>query len=82
MMDSLGCTLPPDPELMAQGWQRRFIADPRMARDAVDNYHELGYEVKLEPVSLEHLKDECSACRTILERFQTVYTRRATSSAP
>ncbi len=74
--DFLGCTLPPNPELIARGWRRRFIADQRMARDAVETYKELGYEVILEPVSVERLKDECSGCRAVLERFQALYTRR------
>lgn len=72
----LGCTLPPDPKLLAKGWERRFIADPRMAREAVDSYGELGYEVRLEPISLDGLKDECSGCKAMLQRFSAVYTRK------
>lgn len=72
----LGCTLPADPQLLADGWQRRFIADARMAREAEDSYTELGYEVRLEPISLDGLKDECSGCKAVLERFNAVYTRK------
>ncbi|MFQ5649409.1 MAG: hypothetical protein ACE5IY_05660 [bacterium] len=72
----LGCTLPPDPDLVAQGWERRFIADARMVRDAVDTYRELGYEVRLEPVEVEQLKDECSGCRVLFQQFKAVYTRK------
>lgn len=68
--------MPPDPELTAKGWEQRFIADPRMARDAVDTYGDLGYEVKLVPLKLDTLKDECSGCKAILKQFSTVYTRR------
>ncbi len=40
----LGCTLSPDPELSAQGWELRFVGDARMTRDAKDTYIDLGYE--------------------------------------
>lgn len=72
----LGCTIPADARLINQGWERRFIADNRMARDAVDSYRELGYEVRLEPVDAEQLKDECSGCKALFSRFKAVYTRK------
>lgn len=72
----LGCTLPPDPDLLAAGWERRFIADDRMARDAVDTYTELGYDVKLQPLSPEGFKEECSDCQAVLAKFSMVYTRK------
>ncbi len=74
----LGCTIPPDPQLIADGWERRFIADARMARDASDSYRELGYEVRLEPVDAEGLKDECAGCKALFAKFHAVYTRKTT----
>lgn len=74
--DFLSCTSPPDPELVAQGWERRFIADARMTRDALETYSELGYEVRLEPIDVEGLKDECTGCKVLLEKFSVVYTRK------
>jgi hypothetical protein len=72
----LGCTLPGNPDLIAEGWERRFIADPRMAAEAVETYTELGFEVKLEPVKTDGLQEECSGCKGLLERFNMVYTRK------
>lgn len=72
----LRCLLHPDPKLLAEGWEQRFIADARMARDAVETYNELGYEVKLESVSTEGLRNECSGCKILLEKFNVVYTRK------
>ncbi len=74
--DFLGCTLPPDPKMIAEGWERRFIADARMAREAIDTYTQLGYEVRLEPINTDGLKDECMGCKALLERFSAVYTRK------
>ncbi len=75
-IDFLGCSLPPDPRLTAQGWERRYIADKRMAKEALDTYGELGYEVRLEPISTDGLKDECEGCLALLRHFKMVYTRR------
>ncbi|RMF61281.1 MAG: hypothetical protein D6743_13775 [Calditrichaeota bacterium] len=72
----IGCTLPPDPNLTAEGWQRRYIADARMAREALANYTELGYEVRLEPVNIQHMSDECGSCKELMHRFTVVYTRK------
>jgi hypothetical protein len=72
----VGCTLTPDPDLSAKGWELRFIADPRMAGDAEETYSEVGYEVKLEPLSADDLKDECGACGIVFEQFKAVYTRK------
>jgi hypothetical protein len=74
--DFLGCTLPPDAKMTAEGWERRFIADARMARDAVDTYTQLGYEVRLEPIDTDGLKDECSGCKALFKQFSAVYTRK------
>ena len=74
--DFIGCTLPPDPELAAKGWELRFIADARMARDAMDTYQDVGYEVKLVALTGDSLKDECSGCKAIFQQFKAVYTRK------
>ena len=74
--DFIGCTLLPDPKLEAEGWELRFIADTRMARDAVDTYRDLGYEVKLVALTGDDLKDECSGCKAIFQQFKALYTRK------
>lgn len=69
--------LEPDPALVAEGWERRFIADARQAREAIELYTELGYEVRAEPVHAEEMGDDCEDCQVlILLQFQTIYTRK------
>lgn len=72
----LDCSLPPNSKLTADGWERRFIADARMAQDAIDTYSELGYEVKLVPFNAVELNDECRGCKTQIEQFSVIYTRK------
>lgn len=68
--------LRPDPELVAAGWERRFTADGRRAREMVTLYTELGFDVHLEPVKAEEFEDECEQCTLLaLLEFVTIYTR-------
>jgi hypothetical protein len=55
------------------------MADPVRAREAVDLYGELGYDVRLEKIDPAELSEACGACRlaTCLA-YVTVYTRKAT----
>jgi hypothetical protein len=65
------------PELVAQGWQRRFTADERRIKEVVELYTQLGYEVRTEPVRTEELDGDCQSCRaTVSVPFHTIYTRR------
>jgi hypothetical protein len=69
--------LKPNPELVAQGWQPRFIGDARQIKEATELYEELGFEVRAEPVPVEDMGDECSDCQVlILLQFKTIYTRK------
>ncbi|MFQ5577918.1 MAG: hypothetical protein ACE5G8_13120 [Anaerolineae bacterium] len=69
--------LKPDPALVAEGWNPRFIADARQTKEAVELYTELGYEVRAEPVPVEQMGDECSDCQVlVLLQFKTIYTRK------
>jgi hypothetical protein len=72
--------LRPDSSLIAQGWERRFTADEQRAKEAMELYSQLGYEVRAEPVLPEELQDDCQDCRTVVSfYFQTIYTRKRTS---
>jgi hypothetical protein len=72
--------LQPDPALVAEGWERRFTADEQRAKEAMELYTQLGYEVRAEPVRPEELHDDCQDCRTVVSfHFLTIYTRRRTS---
>lgn len=74
---TLRLNIMPDPQLLAQGWERRFIADPMRAKEAVQLYTDLGFEVLAEPVKENELSEECSDCKLIVSRlFVTIYTRK------
>ncbi len=66
----------PDPRLLAEGWQRRFMTDGLRAEEAMAMYRSLGFEVLAQPVKSEDVADECSDCRLLMAlRFATIYTR-------
>ncbi len=67
----------PDPALVAEGWQPRFIGDGRQVKEATELYEELGFEVRAEPVPAEQMGDDCTDCQVlILLQFKTIYTRK------
>lgn len=73
----------PDPELVAEGWERRFMADARRAREAIDLYTEMGYEVHTEPVLPAELGDDCDGCKLVVAfQFQNIYTRKPQPDQP
>lgn len=68
--------LEPDPKLIAEGWERRFIADGVRAEETMALYRELGYEVLAVPVRAEELGDDCDDCQLVgVLKFVTIYTR-------
>ena len=72
--------LAPDPELLAQGWERRFMADPARAGESAELYEALGYEVLTEPVKPVELPDACTDCKVVVYfSYVNVYTRRKRS---
>jgi hypothetical protein len=70
-------------QLVAEGWERRFVAmEPRLS-EAVQLYEEIGFEVLLDPLPTEvELKGAgceesgCTACFDAdRERYRIIYTR-------
>ncbi|HEY5669724.1 MAG TPA: hypothetical protein VIS10_06970 [Anaerolineales bacterium] len=67
----------PDPRLVAEGWERRFMADADRAKEAVELYQSLGFEVLTEEVKPTELSDLCLDCQLVVCRYYvTVYTRK------
>ena len=65
-----------DPALVVQGWERRFTADAQRAKEAMELYEQLGYEVRAEPMRPEELDDDCEDCGTVVAfHFLAIYTR-------
>ena len=72
--------LQPKTSLITQGWERRFTADEQRAKEAMELYSQLGYEVRAEPVMPDEINDDCEDCKTVVSYyFQTIYTRKRTS---
>lgn len=63
-------------QLIADGWERRYVADPRAAKEAEENYRQLGFEVMLVPPDPETLRDECSDCKVVIGDYRIVFTRK------
>jgi hypothetical protein len=69
-----------DPARIADGWERRFIADGQRAKEAIELYQQLGYEVCADPVQPEDMEDDCDDCQLLmLLQFKTIYTRKQRS---
>ncbi len=71
-----GCEVGQDPELISRGWEWRCNTDDNRARDLVENYEALGFEVLLAPIDLEGLDADCMGCLESLRQFHAVYVRR------
>jgi hypothetical protein len=63
-------------ELEAAGWQRRFETDVSRARELVDLYSELSYEVTTCAIEPEEIGPECAGCAVVAcQRYVAIYTR-------
>ena len=68
---------PPDPKLVAEGWERRFMTSVTRLTEYVELYTSLSYEVRSEPVRSDEIDPECNDCRLILhQQIVTIYTRK------
>ncbi|MDH5506785.1 MAG: hypothetical protein OEZ02_06155 [Anaerolineae bacterium] len=67
----------PNPQLTAQGWERRFMAAPDRMQEAIDLYTELGFEVHIEEVRAAEFNQVCGDCSSLAcSSFATIYTRK------
>jgi hypothetical protein len=65
-----------DPARIADGWERRFIADGRRAAEAVELYESLGFETVADPVEADPHETDCADCQVVMAlQFKTIYTR-------
>ena len=68
---------PPDPQLVAEGWERRFMTQRARLAEYTDLYTSLGFDVRAEPVRSDEVDRECNDCRLILyQQIVTLYTRK------
>ena len=63
-----------------EGWiKRTTIGEPRLS-EIVELYKSLGYEVRVEPVKLDELDEECIRCyENENDEAKTVYVRKKSS---
>ncbi len=76
-----GCDLPPDSALADEGWEWRCNADARRAREMVDTYRKLGFEVRLAPVDVDALCAACDGCKDAFAAANAVYMCRKPPAA-
>lgn len=66
-----------DPARLADGWERRFLADATRAAEAVTLYEALGFETCADPIRREDLTGDCDDCQLLmLLQYRMIYTRR------
>ncbi len=70
-------------ELIAAGWERRFVASEPRLSEMVEMYQEIGFEVHLEPLPSKEERDAggceesgCTACFDLdRDRYRIIFTR-------
>ena len=64
-------------ELEQKGWiKRTTIGEPRLS-EIVELYKSLGYEVRVEPVKIDELDEECRRCyKNEANEVKTVYVKK------
>lgn len=58
-------------------WERRFVADPARAREAMEAYSQAGFDVRADLLTPEDLREECVSCRLVQAGLlRVIRTRR------
>jgi hypothetical protein len=66
-----------DPELLAAGWQCRFLAAADRFEEATEIYRSLGLEVRGEPLAPADFGSACFGCaETACREYLMIYTRK------
>lgn len=77
--EALGVVCASNPRLEADGWTRRFFAEPDRVKEATELYAELGYEVRAETLDPDSFDDRCGECPSVVCRtYVLIYTRKRT----
>ncbi len=64
-------------ELEKEGWVKRTTIDEPRLSEIVEEYESLGFDVHLEPVTVEALDEECRRCyQNQIDKIRTVYVRK------
>ncbi|MBW2464502.1 MAG: hypothetical protein JRH11_22835, partial [Deltaproteobacteria bacterium] len=64
----------------AEGWVRRYLADPKRADEARAMYENIGFEVEFrtpDPRDVREMSEDCGECREqVCISYVVVHTRR------
>ena len=64
-------------ELEKKGWIKRTILEDPKLSEIVEEYYSLGFDVHLEPVTLEDLDQNCDICyKNQIEKFRIIYIKK------
>lgn len=76
----MGCKGRMSEKLEKKGWiKRTTIGEPRLS-EIVELYESLGYQVRVEPLTLGDLDEECRSCyENEADELKTVYIRKKDS---
>ncbi len=67
---------PAHPELIAEGWVRRFLVGPDRQLEVTELYVSLGHEVRLEQLQPQALGEKCGDCaEAVCRSYRLLYTR-------
>jgi hypothetical protein len=67
----------PNPTLISEGWERRFITDENKALELTSLYEELGFEVVTEEIQPDDFNSTCKDCGLFtLIPLVMIYTRK------
>jgi hypothetical protein len=66
-----------DMDLIAAGWERRFLAEPDRVEEAVKIYQSLGLEIRAEPLGPADFGPDCQDCASdVCKSYVLIYTRK------
>ena len=66
-----------DARLLEQGWERRHLADPQRAKEAIDLFGSMGWEVRAERLTPDDLGSGCLHCAsTVCRSYVVIYVRK------
>jgi hypothetical protein len=73
---------PAHPDLIAEGWVRRFLVGPERQQEVCEVYESLGHEVRLEKLEPTAFSDSCGACPAVVCRSHLLLYTRPRGSRP
>jgi len=66
-----------DPDRIAAGWERRFVADASRVEEMTNLYRKLGFEVVADPILPQLFEGDCEDCQLLVYlQFRMIYTRK------